>query len=103
MKAWTLAIAAASVAVTGIATPAMAGTVEKKIESVSYEGLDLNTIEGQKLFDQRVEIAVRRVCNYSRGLTDTRNRRDAQECLAKARASANAQVAAILEDQRRGG
>ena len=103
MKTWTLTIAAAAVGFAGIATPAMADTPEKKTASVSYAGLDLNTIEGQELLEQRVEIAARRVCGYDRAPTGTRMRSDARECLAKARASGRQQVAAIIEDQRRGG
>ena len=83
--------------------PAMADNTEKTTMTVSYAGLDLNTIEGQKLLEQRVEIAARRVCNYNRTQTGTLIRTKARECLAKARASASQQVAAIIEDQRRGG
>ncbi|MGB3470643.1 MAG: UrcA family protein [Erythrobacter sp.] len=103
MKTWTLAIAAASVGLTGMATPAFADTADKKVEHVSFEGLDLNSMEGQKMLEQRVEIAARRVCGYNSGPTGTRMRRDAQVCLTKARASARQQVAAVIEDQRRGG
>ena len=104
MKTLTLTLAAASIGFAGIAAPAMAGTPEKKTISVSYAGLDLNTIEGQKLLEQRVEIAARRVCDYDRAPSGTRMRSaEARKCLAKARASASQQVAAVIEDQRRGG
>ncbi len=103
MKTWTLAIAAASVGFTGLAAPAMAGTEIKTSETVSYAGLDLNTIEGQKMLEQRVESAARRVCGYNEARTNTRLRGDAKSCLVKARASARQQAAAIIEDQRRGG
>ena len=103
MKTLTLTLAAASIGFAGIAAPAMAGNTEKTTMSVSYAGLDLNTIEGQKLLEQRVEIAARRVCNYNRTQTGTLIRTKTRECLAKARASASQQVAAIIEDQRRGG
>ena len=102
MKTWTLALAAASIGFAGITAPAMAGNVEKTSANVSYAGLDLNTVEGQKLLDQRVEIAARRVCGFDRSITGTRLR-DARKCLVKARESAKQQVAAIIEDQQRGG
>lgn len=103
MKKLTLALAAASIGVVGISAPAFAGETIRKTEEVSYKGLDLNTAEGQKMLEQRVEIAARRVCDYNGRPTSTRLRNDARECLAKARASARAQVAAVIEDERRGG
>ncbi|MEO0698943.1 MAG: UrcA family protein, partial [Pseudomonadota bacterium] len=71
MKTLTLTLAAASIGFAGIAAPAMADNTEKTTMTVSYAGLDLNTIEGQKLLEQRVEIAARRVCNYNRTQTGT--------------------------------
>ncbi|MEO1730730.1 MAG: UrcA family protein [Pseudomonadota bacterium] len=102
MKTWTLALAAASIGLAGITAPATAESTEKTSTTVSYEGLDLNTIKGQELLEQRVEIAARRVCGFDRSITGTRLR-DARQCLVKARESAKQQVAAIIEDQRRGG
>lgn len=103
MKTWTLAIAAASVGLAGIATPVLAQGPEKKVERVSFEGLDLNTMKGQKMLEQRVEIAARRVCDYDRAQTSTRMRNEARACLAKARVAARQQVTAVIEDQQRGG
>ncbi len=103
MKTLTLTLAAASIGLAGITAPAFAGETVRKTEKVSYKGLDLNTAEGQKLLEQRVEIAARRVCDYSGGPISTRTRKDERACLAKARASARAQVAAVIEDERRGG
>ena len=103
MKTLTLTLVAASLGFTGIAAPAMAGETIRKTETVSYKGLDLNTAEGQKMLEQRVEIAARRVCDYNARPTSTRLRQDSRECLAKARANARAQVAAVIEDERRGG
>lgn len=103
MKKLTLALTAAAVTLTSAAAPAFAGEVVRKTTTVSYKGLDLNTIEGQKLLEQRVEIAARRVCDYNARPTATHQRREARNCLAKARANAREQVAAIIEDQRRGG
>lgn len=98
-----LAFAAASIGVAGTAAPAFAGDTIRKTRTVSYEGLDLNTLEGQKMLEQRVEIAARRVCDYNTQPSDTRMRKASRACLARARASARDQVAAVIEDQRRGG
>ena len=103
MKKLTLALAAASIGVTGITAPAFAGETIRKTQEVSYKGLDLNTAEGQKMLEQRVEIAARRVCDYNARPTSTRMRKEARACLAKARINARAQVAAVIEDERRGG
>jgi UrcA family protein len=103
MKTLTLTLVAASVGIAGITAPAFAGETVRKSEAVSYKGLNLNTAEGQKLLEQRVEIAARRVCDVQGGPTGTRARRDERTCLARARTSARAQVAAVIEDERRGG
>jgi len=103
MKTFTLALAAASIGLAGITAPAFAGDTVRKTATVSYEGLDLNTAQGQKMLEQRVEIAARRVCDYNARPTSTRMRNATRDCLAKARANARQQVAAVIEDQRRGG
>ena len=100
----TLAIAAASIGLTLSASPAMAGPDELPKQHVSIAGLDLDTAEGQEMLDARINRAAREVCQIDRIPTGTRIRSQvAQECVAKARASAQRQVAAIMEDQRRGG
>ena len=103
MKNITLAIAAASMGAASVATPALASNTVTKTIKVSVDGLDLNTISGQETLEKRVEFAAKRVCGYSDIRTDARLRRDAQKCMAKARAGAAKQMAAIIEDQRRGG
>ena len=50
------------------------------------------------------ERAARNVCGYDELGVGTRIRsNESRECLVKARANARQQVAAIIEDQRRGG
>ena len=73
--------------------------------AVSTSDLDLDTTEGQRKLQNRVAKAVREVCRVAD--LDTGQRllnRDVRGCLAKARANANQQVAALLADeQQRGG
>ncbi|MEM9085013.1 MAG: UrcA family protein [Pseudomonadota bacterium] len=103
MKNLTFAIAATSMSFASIAAPAIANEPVTKTVKVHHSGLDLNTIEGQEMLEQRVEAAVRKVCGYSDVRTDSRLRRDVKTCVAKTRSSAHEQMAAIIEDQRRGG
>ncbi len=98
----------ATLGVAGLAvTPALAatgGSPVVKTVSVPTHDLDLGTVKGQRMLDNRVERAVRTVCrstsleNGSRILSQ-----DAQNCLAKARADARQQVAALVSDEQRGG
>ena len=100
----TLAIATAAVGLVFTATPALAGPAELPRQEVSIAGIDLATPEGQRMLDQRIERAARQVCQVDTIRTGTRIRSHAaQTCLAKARVSAQQQVASIMEDQRRGG
>ena len=100
----TLAIATASLGLVFTASPALAGPAELPTQHVSIAGLDLATPEGQRMLDQRINRAAREVCQVDNIPTGTLIRSQAaQECLTKARASAQQQVAAIVEDQRRGG
>ncbi|MEM6584762.1 MAG: UrcA family protein [Pseudomonadota bacterium] len=105
MKTLTLTLAAASLGLGGIAAPAFAQDSERKTAAVSFKGLDLNTAEGQEILDRRVESAAKKVCSYRTNGRPTAftNKSAARDCMVKARASAKAQVAAVIEDQRRGG
>jgi len=92
-----------------VVTPAFAQTprstkISVSSVTVSTSDLDLGTAEGQRKLENRVAKAVRDVCRVAD--VDTGQRllnRDVRGCLAKARASANQQVAALLADQQRGG
>ena len=105
MKTLTLTLAAATMGVASLSAPAFAGKSDRQTEAVSAKGLDLNTAEGQEMLERRVEAAARRVCgykDYSRQTT-LKMKLTSRDCLTQARASAKEQVAALIEDQRRGG
>lgn len=100
----TLALATATIGLAFTATPAFADTDGLRSQEISFAGLDLETVEGQQMLDQRIERAARSVCGFDEQRVGTRIRaNDARACLSKARASAKRQVAMIIEDQRRGG
>lgn len=85
-------------------TPAFAQEFDHKTASVSYADVDLGTAKGQKILEQRIEKAVRHVCRMTNLDTGTRiMNSDALNCLAKARADAKRQVAALMTNERRGG
>ena len=100
----TLAFATAAVGLVLTATPALAETIENRSKEISVAGLDLESADGQRMLDQRIERAARAVCGVDEPQTATRIRSSkAYACVAKARANAKQQVAAFIEDQRRGG
>ena len=102
MKKFALALAAASISVTGMAAPAFAS--ETKSVNVRYDDLNLNTVSGQETLERRLEKAAKQVCGYDDHKTGSRIRSlVTRQCLAKARAAAKQQFAAVMEDQRRGG
>lgn len=100
----TFAIAAAALGLACTTTPALAGEVQKMSMEIELADIDLASASGQKLLDQRIEKAARTVCRVTNVETGTRlMNRDARTCLAKARADARQQVAAITGDRQRGG
>lgn len=101
----TLIPALAALGLAGTAmTPAFAQDFERTRVQVSYADLDLGTAAGQKTLDQRLEKAVRVACRTTKLDTGTRiMSSDALNCLAKARADAKQQVAAIKSNEQRGG
>ena len=103
-KTATLALAAIGFAGTAV-SPALANPdrVHRTV-SVSYADIDLGTAQGQKQLDRRSEKAVHDVCRSTDINTGTRvMSSDAMNCLAKARADAKRQVAAIVTRGQRGG
>ena len=85
-------------------SPALAGEAQRMTIAVGTTDLDLGTAEGQKALDKRVEKAVRSVCRTTSLSTGSRvMSQDAQACLAKARADARVQVAALTEARHGGG
>lgn len=103
MKTFAIAAAALGLACAP-AAPAFAGPAEKMTIEVDVSDINLATPSGQQRLDDRVERAVRTVCRINSVQTGTRlMSRDARACLAKARASAKSQVAALIADRQRGG
>ena len=103
MKYLALAAAALGLACSA-ATPALAGTAERMTVRVNLADINLATASGQKLLDQRVERAVKTVCRMGEPSTGSRIlTAEKRECLAKARADARQQVAALNSDRQRGG
>lgn len=87
-----------------VVTPALASNVEHMTIEVSTADLNLATVEGQKTLDRRVEKAARSVCRTTGLNTGSRVlSHEAQTCLAKARADAKRQVAALVASEQRGG
>ncbi len=107
-KTITHALVAAGLAAAA-ATPSLAAAGKSEPAgpmtlTISAADLDLATPEGQRKLDSRVEKAVRTVCRITNQTTGTRIlSRDALACLAKARADARAQVAALKSEAQRGG
>ncbi|MEL7444754.1 MAG: UrcA family protein [Pseudomonadota bacterium] len=98
------ALITASVALVGITTPAFAEQIDAPKQKIQFSDLDLSTPAGQATLDKRIDAAARKVCKVDEMRTGTRIKSQSRKsCYAKARASAANQVAAVLEDQRRGG
>jgi len=101
MKTFAIAAAALGLAVTA---PAHAAPAEKITIQVDYSDINLSSAKGVQLLEDRIEKAVRTVCRVDHVQTGSRLvSRDARACLAKARASAHQQMAAITSDRQRGG
>jgi UrcA family protein len=101
MKTFALATAAIGLAA---ASTAFAGTETAQTVQVSLAGLDLDTPEGQRLLDQRIDRAARAVCDRDEAVTGTRLKSSAgQACYEKARANAKRQVTIVMAGRQRGG
>lgn len=98
-------LAAAGVGAMLIAARALVGADNQTSQSnVTYEDLDLSTEAGQKELDQRITIAARKTCGQGRHTTGTRTvSRDQRRCIASAERQAKSTLAAVIEEQRRGG
>ncbi|MXP47860.1 UrcA family protein [Altererythrobacter luteolus] len=92
-------IALAAITTMAAAAPAFAEEIQ-----VNHHDLNLTTIEGQQTLDRRVDRAAKRVCGYNELRSGSRFVTPSmRSCLAKAKAGANSQVAAIVDDKRLGG
>lgn len=97
MKRSIIAIAAMGAAL--VTSPGFANEM-----NVDYRDLNLTTIEGQKRLEYRIESAAKKVCGYNEVKTGSRVKStEFHRCYAKAKASAQKQMAAIVDDQRLGG
>lgn len=100
MKLFAIGVAALGL----VATPAFAGQQNQKSMNINVADLDLATAEGQRRLDHRIEWAARRVCEIGQVRTGTRlPYSDAAKCVEEARASAELQLAVVLEHRQRGG
>lgn len=100
----TFAIAAAAVGLAVTATPALAGNSIIKTVEVTAAGLDLSTVEGQRILDKRVEAAARKVCGVETVSTGSRIKSlNERACYKKALAGAKRQVASAVADRQLGG
>jgi UrcA family protein len=92
-----------------LVAPALAGNpfednAPRPTRQIRIADLDLGSAAGQRQLDARIESAVRKVCRSVSVRTGTRiHDQSAQECKARARAEARSQVAALMNDTRRGG
>jgi UrcA family protein len=97
-------LAAAAVGAALISTPVLAGDDGASKAEVEYGDLDLTSEKGQAVLERRVRAAVNQACEASGQVTGSRvMSADKSRCLATARKSAKSQVAAIIENARRGG
>lgn len=102
-KTFTYALAAAALAGAAIA-PATAAPVARTTMTIQTADLDLDTPAGQRTLDRRIQAAARQVCRSGSAKTGTRIMDfQAKNCLAKARADAQQQLAALMNAERRGG
>jgi UrcA family protein len=82
------------------ATPALAELPEQRTVTFTTSDIDLATPKGQKELNWRIERAVRNVCQTH--ITNSSSRilsEDAKTCIAKARSSAQQQVARIMANE----
>ncbi|AOL93359.1 UrcA family protein [Porphyrobacter sp. LM 6] len=103
MKPLAMTLAAIGLAGTAI-SPAFAGKTETMTIHVPTADINLATPEGQKRLDQRLEKAARTVCRTDSLTTGSRIlSQESRECLAKARSDSKQQVAALMNNEQRGG
>ena len=86
---------------TVVAVPASATEVLFKVE---YADLNLQSKEGQKALDRRIEQAARKACGYGTVKTGTRIRsREAKACVAELTVKAGQQFANLTARTAKGG
>lgn len=91
----------ATLAAFGLLLPSYAQAREIQVE---YRDLNLEHPLGQKRLEQRIDSAARKVCDFERNHTRVRAMSaEARACYQKAKAGAARQVAAVVEQQAKGG
>ncbi len=97
-----LALTAAALAVPA-ATPAVAQTEPRSI-AVEYSDLNLASAKGQKVLSERLNRAARAVCGMDEQTTGSRlPPLGAVACYDETRTRMNADFAALISEERRGG
>jgi UrcA family protein len=92
-----IASATAALGLVLAATPALAELPEKRTATFGTGDIDLSTQQGQKEINWRIDRAVRHVCQIGASNPNARLlSKDAQDCVAKARSSAQQQVARLM-------
>ena len=90
-----------ALAIAAFALPASAQTASFEVE---YRDLDLASAHGQKTLEERIDVAARKACRYSRHETGSRMRSaDTRRCYLEAKASATKKFAAVKEQRANGG
>lgn len=103
-KPLTHALATLALAGAAISPALAAGAADPMTLKISTADINLATAQGQRMLDQRIEKAARSVCRVADHKTGTRiMNHEARACLAKARAEARQQVAALNQIAQRGG
>jgi len=103
MKPLTQTIAAFGLIGTAL-SPAYAVEPERMTVKIEVADINLNTPEGQRALDRRIEAAARMVCQANSPATGTRiMNNDARACITKARSEVRQHAAKLARDQQRGG
>lgn len=106
MKTFALATATLGLAFSTVPAFAASGATDLPQAELTFDDLDLSTPSGQKALDRRIDKLARSICGADTVTTGSRilsNSREIKNCVKTARASAERQIAAIIEDQQRGG
>ena len=92
MSKISLAITLAAIAV---ATPSLAQERGARTASISYNDLNISSAAGRQQLDDRVSVAITRMCGTAMTF-DLRAQADVRQCLRQARADYSAQRGAVL-------
>ncbi|MBX7513969.1 UrcA family protein [Qipengyuania sp. GH38] len=101
MKTPLIMLTALALAVPGAASAAKA---QEESIAIEYRDLNLSSPEGLERLEYRVEAAARKVCGLDESSLGSRIRnRDAQRCYDETKEMIDAQFAAVVERQAKGG